>query len=96
MEYLTYKYNNDKDELSVHFYPSSKRVAISRYAGSAECTYNPKYKHLAAYAALKGTTLDPWTFLKQEFAEGRAEEFSEWVLHNVPVGYIDGDYFVFD
>jgi hypothetical protein len=33
--------------------------------------------------------------LKKEFAEGRGPEFSDWVLHNVPVGHIDSDYFQF-
>jgi hypothetical protein len=94
-EYLDYKYNGDKDEFSVYFVKSSKQLSISRYAGSAECIYDSKYSHLVQYAKNKGAVDAPWDFLKKEFAEGRGPEFSEWVMNNVPIGYVDSDYFKF-
>jgi hypothetical protein len=91
-EHLSYKYNHDKDELSVYFESPSK-VSISRYLGGSECIYDSKFSHLEAYAKLNGATGEAWQFLKDEFAAGRADKFSDWVREWVPVGYIDADYF---
>jgi hypothetical protein len=94
-EHLSYKYNNDEDEFSIYFVQSTKQFSVSRYVKSAECIYNSKYSHLVQYAKNKGAVEAPWDFLKKEFAEGRGPEFSDWVMHNVPVGHIDSDYFQF-
>ncbi|MFM2024509.1 MAG: hypothetical protein RLZZ56_522 [Actinomycetota bacterium] len=94
-EHLSYKYNDDQDEFDVYFEKRSKQLSISRYVRSAECIYDSKYSHLQQYAKIKGSVDAPWDFLKKEFAEGRGPEFSDWVMHNVPVGHIDSDYFQF-
>jgi hypothetical protein len=94
-EHLSYKYNDDKDEFSIYFVQRTKQFSVSRYVGSAECIYDSKYSHLVQYAENKKAVGSPWSFLKKEFAEGRGPEFSDWVMHNVPVGHIDSDYFKF-
>jgi hypothetical protein len=94
-EHLSYKYNNDEDEFTIYFVKSTKQFSISRYVRAAECIYSSKYSHLVEYAKVKGSTEDPWEFLKKEFAEGRGPQFSDWVMKSVPVGHIDSDYFQF-
>lgn len=92
-EELSYKYNDDKDELYVTFDEPSKDLTMSRYVRGSECCYKAEYSHLQAYAESKGSKMEAWAFLNQEFDEGRASDFSWWVIENVPVGYVDGDYF---
>ena len=94
-EHLSYKYNNNEDEFSVYFEPKTKQLSITRYVKTSECNYDSQYSHLENYAKLNGSTGDAWAFLKKEFADGRGPKFSDWVLNNVPVGYIDSDYFSF-
>jgi hypothetical protein len=92
-EELTYKYNGGNDELYITFDEPSKDLTMSRYVKGSECLYKAEYKHLQQYAESKKSSMEAWAFLNKEFEEGRASEFSWWVIENVPVGHVDSDYF---
>lgn len=92
-EELSYKYNEGNDELVISLDAPSKEVFMSRYVRGSECLYKVDYAFLEAFAAFKGSNMEAWAFLNKEFEEGRAPEFSTWVIDNAKVGYVDSDYF---